>query len=566
VKRPLTDFAAQPNLDVSSATHTWSVKFWLACAIVGVLAGLAGGLLMVLLRYVEHTVWNYGSGTLVEAASRDSPWRHMLALLTAGLLVGVVGFAIRKTLGRPGDADAAIWFYSGRVPTLSTLAQALLSIVTVGMGVSLGRESPIKQAGGTLASRLAQWCRFSAGEQRLLVACGVGAGMASAYNVPVGGALFAVEVLLGCLSLRIALPALLSSVVATATSWIFLPAEPIYHVPAFPLTPQLAIWALLAGPLLGLATIPMVRAIDWAQLHKPKRGWPVFIAPVVAMGVLGALSIPFPQLLGNGKDAVQLAFADELSITLLVVLPGLKLLVTCGCLGTGASGGLFTPTMKIGALLGGLLGHGWNLIWPGASMGSCAVIGASAFLAAATQGPISSLVLVLELTRHVDGTMVPMLLAVTGAMLVARRIEVRSIYSMRVHPTDLNIDPATADLISPFEERISTEFTTISAAMSYGQVMQLLLSLPPGTTLYVLGHEGELVGKIDAEVIRTSELGSMPIVAAKASDVLALVDPLRVPLSEPEFRRRLTSAMELELPVVDAKTNHLIGVVQTNVS
>ncbi|CAN5231648.1 hypothetical protein BH10PLA2_BH10PLA2_29300 [soil metagenome] len=563
MKRPLTEFAAQPNLDVSSATHTWSVKFWLACAVVGVLAGLAGGLLMKLLRYVEHTVWNYDSGTLVEAASQDSPWRHMLALLTAGLLVGVVGFAIRKTLGRPGDADASIWFYSGRIPTLSTLAQAVLSIVTVGMGVSLGRESPIKQAGGTLASRLAQWCRFSLAEQRLLVACGVGAGMASAYNVPVGGALFAVEVLLGSMSLRIALPALLCSGIATLSSWLFLPAEPIYQVPEFPLTPQLTVWALLAGPLLGLATVPMVRAIDWAELHKPKRGWPVFIAPLVAMGVLGALSIPFPQLLGNGKDAVQLAFSDDLSITLLVVLPGLKLLVTCGCLGTGASGGLFTPTMKIGALLGGLLGHGWNLIWPGASMGSCAVIGASAFLAAATQGPISSLVLVLELTRHVDGTMVPMLLAVTGAMLVARRIEVRSIYSMRVHPAELNIDPSATTLASPFGDQIATDFTTISAAMSYGQVLQLLLTLPPHTTLYVLGHEGELVGKIDAEVIRTTKLGSMPIVSAKASDILVPVEPIHLTMTESDFRQRLAEATESELPVVDAKTHCLLGVVRT---
>ncbi len=562
MKRPLVEFAAQPNLDVSSALHTWSVRFWLVTAIVGALAGLAGGLLMKLLRFVEHTAWNYDSGSLVEAASQVSPWRHMVVLLSAGLLVGVVGFAIRKTLGPPGDADASIWFYSGRIPTLSTLAQSVLSIVTVGMGVSLGREAPIKQAGGTLASRLSQWCRFSGPEQRVLVACGVGAGMASAYNVPVGGALFAVEVLLGSISLRLALPALLSSVVATAASWLFLPAEPVYQVPEFPLTPQLTVWALLAGPLLGLATIPMVRAIDWAGLHKPKCGWPLFIAPLIALGVMGALTIPFPQLLGNGKDAVQLAFAGELGFILLLVLPGLKLLVTCGCLGSGASGGLFTPTMNIGALLGGLLGYVWNCVWPGASMGSCAIVGASAFLAAATQGPISALVLVLELTRHVDGTMVPMLLAVTGAMLVARRIETRSIYSMRIHPAETHVDIATRTLAPSLKERISTEFTTISAAMSYGQVLQLLLTLPANSTLYVLGHEGELIGKIDAETIRTNRLGSMPIVAAKASDVLAPVEPLVWPTADPDLLIRLASVKEFELPVVDAKSNRMLGIVR----
>src|SRR5207302_7252107 len=137
---------------------------------------------------------------------------------------------------------------------------------------------------------------------------------------------------------------------------------------------------------------------------------------------------------------------------------------TCGCLASGASGGLFTPTMTIGALLGGLLGHAWEHVWPGASMGSCSVIGASAFLAASTQGPISSLVLVLELTRHVDATMVPMLLAVAGAMMVARQLESRSIYSMRIHLREPQEQAADHLLFSKADGWILDDFQTISAA------------------------------------------------------------------------------------------------------
>jgi H+/Cl- antiporter ClcA len=149
--------------------------------------------------------------------------------------------------------------------------------------------------------------------------------------------------------------------------------------------------------------------------------------------LLGVLAIAFPQLLGNGKDTVQLAFSDQFSIGLLLLLPVLKLLTTVASLRCGASGGLFTPTMTIGALLGGALGHAWSHIWPGTlhQSGSYAVTGAAAVLAAATQGPLSSLVLVLELTRRVDATMVPLLLAVIGAALAARRLESRSIYSSR---------------------------------------------------------------------------------------------------------------------------------------
>jgi CIC family chloride channel protein len=113
------------------------------------------------------------------------------------------------------------------------------------------------------------------------------------------------------------------------------------------------------------------------------------------------------------------------------VLPGLKLVATAGCLASGAKGGLFTPTMTVGALVGALLAYFWNLAVPGAPMGCCAVIGSCALLAAATQAPVSAVVLVIELTRHIDPTMVPLLFAVAGATLIARRIEAESIYSIR---------------------------------------------------------------------------------------------------------------------------------------
>src|ERR1700722_6230529 len=117
-------------------------------ALTGVTAGLTGGALMRLLYWVEHVAWGYDTGTLLEAARLAPASRHVLILLAAGLLVGIGGTLIRTTLGRPGEAEAAIWFRSGRMPTLSTLVQSVHSIVTIGMGTSLGRESPIQQAGG----------------------------------------------------------------------------------------------------------------------------------------------------------------------------------------------------------------------------------------------------------------------------------------------------------------------------------------------------------------------------------------------------------------------------------
>lgn len=203
--------------------------------------------------------------------------------------------------------------------------------------------------------------------------------------------------------------------------------------------------------------------------------------------------------------------AALITISLPLILPGLKLIATAGCLGRGASGRPVHPDHDHRRSAWWFVWrHAWDRIWPGASMGSCAVIGSCAFLGATSQGLISALVLVLELTRHLDATMVPMLLVVTGAMLVARRIESRSIYSVRLHLDDL-----TAKLAAPESPRhlghlISQDFVTMSAATEYVQVVEHLLSSRCNGPVYILDHKGKLVGAIDAESLRTATLGAMP--------------------------------------------------------
>jgi len=304
-------------------------------------------------------------------------------------------------------------------------------VVIVGMGASLGREGAPKQAGAVIANALSDRAHLSDEQRRLLVACGAGAGMAAAYGVPLGGALFALEVLRGVLALRLVLPALLASLIATAVSWVALPDAPTYVIPAYLNSTSVAVWALLAGPVAGVVSVGYVRAIAWADRNKPK-GWQRLIAPALALGLLGLVSIRFPQLLGNGKDIAQLAFTGQVAPLLLLMLLFLKPAATVLCLGSGAPGGLFTPSLALGALLGGVLGHAWLWLWPGAPPGLFAVVGAAAVLAATTQGPISAVVLMMELTGRDRSFVVPLLLAVATATLVSRTIEPRSIYDARL--------------------------------------------------------------------------------------------------------------------------------------
>jgi H+/Cl- antiporter ClcA len=148
--------------------------------------------------------------------------------------------------------------------------------------------------------------------------------------------------------------------------------------------------------------------------------------------LLGALSTAFPQLLGNGKEIAQLAFTNQVAPLLMVALLVLRPLVTVMCLGSGVPGGLFTPSLALGALLGGVLGIAWSWIWPGVPPGLFAVLGAAAVLAATTHGPISSVVLIMELTARDRSFMLPLLIVVVIATVVARTLDPRSIYDARL--------------------------------------------------------------------------------------------------------------------------------------
>ncbi len=406
--------------------------FWLAVVLTGIGTGLGAAALTGLLELVQHTVWSGAGIDLLEAASRAAPWWHVAVLLTAGLLTGA-GQLLLKRLSSANSIDitAAIWFHAGRLPAGKTLASAVLSILLVGMGSSLGREGAPKQTGAVIANALADRTKLSDDARRLLVACGAGSGMAAAYGVPLGGALFALEVLRGELALRLVLPALVTSLIATGVSWAFLPDAPTYLIPSYPGSVSSAAWAILAGPVIGLISVLYVRAVAWADHHRPKGSWRI-AAPVLALTLLGAVSIPFPQLLGNGRDVAELAFTGKVALLLLLVLAFLKPAASLMCLGSGAPGGLFTPSLAFGALLGDLLGYSWSYVWPGVPPGLFAVLGAGAFVAATTQGPISAVVLMMELTGHARSFVVPMLLTVAIATLVARTMEPRSIYDARL--------------------------------------------------------------------------------------------------------------------------------------
>lgn len=402
--------------------------FWGMVVLTGVAAGLLGDGLMLLLHGVQHLAFGYHSGSFVAGVTHASGLRRVVSLAVAGLIGGVAWTLLRRyTKGEKSEVDDVLWNGDGVLSPRRSLGTSVISEIVIGMGASLGKEAAPKLMGGVAGSVLGRRMHLSAGQRRLLVACGAGAGLAAVYNVPLGGALFTAEVLYGAITLPVVLPALACAGIATLTGWLYLPTQPTYPgVPAYPLLGSELVWAVLAGPVIGVLSVGFIRLIGWVSLHRPS-GWKAVLAPVGAFTALGLVGLAYPALFGNGKDLTHQVFlSGGGGLLALLALFTLKPLVTALCLGSGASGGLFTPTMNTGALLGAFLGTAWSLLFPGAPVGAYAMIGA------AMQAPLAALVLILELTHSGFALMVPMIIATTIATLIARHIDGYSLYSARL--------------------------------------------------------------------------------------------------------------------------------------
>ncbi|MCR4467130.1 chloride channel protein [Burkholderia sp. SCN-KJ] len=415
-----------PSAPVSSSPSASSFARMAAVTILtGIGAGVGGMLLALLLHAIQHVAYDYslahvvGTESFLTGVSQADPQRRLAVLVVCGLVAGGGWWALYR-YGRPlVSIRRAVRAADPQMPFVSTTVHALLQIVTVALGSPLGREVAPREIGSLLAGQLAHRAGLTPADCRLMVACGAGAGLAAVYNVPLGGAVFVLEVLLGTFELRALVVAVVTSAIAAAVAWIGLGNEHQYTVPAFVLSTPLVAWSIVCGPLFGFAAYGFVRLTTRARADAPK-GRLLPVLALVNFAVIGVLAMRFPQLLGNGKGPASMGFDGTLTIGLAATLLVLKVAIEAGSLRAGAEGGLLTPGLANGALLGIVLGGLWSLAWPGASIGGCALVGATAFLAASMQMPITAVVLLLEFTRANHDSLVPMLLAVAGSLVAYR--------------------------------------------------------------------------------------------------------------------------------------------------
>ena len=398
---------------------------------VGVLAGVSALAIAYLMSLLQMAFWGTAHDVLAGAEAAQW-WRRMLVPVLGGAVVAGMAWLLRHDVRGAGTAGLteALALRGGHISTRQALPATLAGVVTVSSGGSLGREGPMIELAAAIGSRLGR--RFGLGTQqvRVLVCCGAAAAISAVYNAPIGGTIFVMEILIGSFALEIFGPVVIASVISTLIFRGAMGDLPRFVIPTYELV---SVWELAAylalGVLGGLFSVLTIRCIGGVDEAFRKWRAPGPARTVTGFALVGAIGIAFPQVFGNGAESVNLVLHEQLPLYLLLALPVAKLLATALTRGCGGAGGIFTPTLMMGALVGGAFGylvHGW---FPQhtAEYGAYALVGMGAVLAGTTHAPIMAIMMIFEQTNSYS-IILPLMLVCTISNLVARRIQPESLH------------------------------------------------------------------------------------------------------------------------------------------
>jgi CIC family chloride channel protein len=398
-----------------------SIVFWAA------LIGIGGALSSVAFREGVRALELLTTGqsqSLVQAASELVWWHRALVPVVGGVLAGVVLYFARRALTSTQAVDymEAVLVGDGRIAPGPTLANALSSLLTISSGGSIGREGAMVQLAAMIGSRLGLLAHAPVPRLRLMVACGGAAGIAAAYNAPISGALFVSEIVLGSIAMESFGPLIVASVTSSATIHHILGYGPVYDVPPvqFVSNWELGLYAVL-GVILGHLAPPFLALLEFAKSLFARLRLPLYLQLGVGGLIVGLISIGVPQVWGNGYSVVGTILRGQVVGAWLLVVLLAKVLATSATVGSRAVGGVFTPILFIGCALGALFGELVHGTLPSVTSqpAAYALIGMGSFLAAATHAPLTSILMLFEMTADYQ-IVLPLMLACVVAHFTAK--------------------------------------------------------------------------------------------------------------------------------------------------
>ena len=559
--------------------------------VAAIFVGLAGAIGAVAFRLLIRTVQAAAfdgaeglaelteQGLLAEASDpmgtvADVPWYGRILVPTiGGLIVGpLIYFFAREARGHGvPEVMKAVALRGGVIRLRVVAVKALASALSIGSGGSVGREGPIVQIGSAFGSSLGQILKLNTAQIRTLVGCGAAAGIAATFNAPIAGALFASEIIIRGFAVSEFTPIVISAVVAVVVSRFFLGNTPAFEVPAYEIVSPFELLPYMGvGVAAGLVAVLFIRTLSYSEDLFEKVPVPEYLRAAIGGALVGVIAIQLPHVYGVGYTTISWALAGSLPLITMGLLVLAKILATSITIGSGGSGGIFAPSLFLGAMTGGFLGSIIHMYFPEstASSGAYALVTMGAVVAATTHAPISAILIIFELTQTID--IIPALMsACVVSTLVSQLLNRDSIYTSKLTRQGIDLykeeDPNV--LKSLFvRDVLDPEPEVVPASASFKSILDLVVQ-SRHSQFFVVDDQNELMGAISLSELRRLiyEQDALQLVVV-AGD---LVDRRRPTVSRDDhldLLMHMFSGGEYdELAVVDA-SNRLVGsVIQKDV-
>ena len=529
----------------------------LLAGLVGLIAG--GGVVLFRLLYESITAAMIpgAQGHDLLEAIRARPWPWLIAGTSAGgLLVGLLRRFGAKGFEFHGVAQVihAVAYREGRIPARITGVRFLTNALSIGSGGSVGPEGPVIELGAGLGSTSAQALGLSPERIRTLVGCGAAAGLSAAFNAPIAGAIFALEIVLKDFAVVTFSPIIVASVLSTVLSRMVLGAEPAFAVPGYELvSPYELFFYVGLGVLAGLWGALFSHSLRHSERLCARVPFPRPLLPAAGGALLGVGLVFLPELYGVGYEPITSLLQGEFTWTMITLLLVAKFVATNLTLGSGFAGGIFAPILFMGSAMGALVGKGVNAILPEQSSapGAYALVGMAALMAAVTHAPITSILLVFEMTGGYE-VILPLMLSCIAAVAVAQAVSRGSAFTLGLtaHGLDVNYGRESAILRNYYAEDIMhTEVPKVHLSTRFGEILDRFIEHREDRW-YVVDDHDRLVGAIDLHDIKSvlQEQGLRWVVIA--ADVMHPVERTVSRRENLEDAILVLSGGEDEVPVI----------------
>ena len=536
--------------------------------VVGVLGGFTNFIFYTCIDWVQKAVFGRPSD-LVELAEVLEWWQVLLVPALGGLAAGLIlhwGLRLVKRQGTTNFLEVVI-AGDGRLPLRSAIIKGISSLISIGSGGSIGREGAITHLSATFASKWGQLAKWQPYRLRLLVACGAASGLASPYNAPVAGAVFAAQIVLGNFSMNLFAPVVFSSVIATIVSRSFLNVQP-YVVPTFNFTSITQLpWFLLLSMICGMVGASFLKMLRRSEEEFSRLPLPIYARLAIGGLIVGIIAVGFPEVWGNGYSVINRILEGKFTLQILFAVFFAKWLATLATVGSGAVGGVFTPTLFFGAAVGSLFGmllHAANIGIP-LPTGTFALVGMCAALSATTRSPLLAMIMIFEISLNYS-MMPALMLASVVATLVSKRLYPESIYTEPLRKKGLSLPEDTTRTGAATEQTIGDIMRAPIPPLNENSTMREVAArflTNPNNFLPVVDSENRLTGIVALQDLKEHLHTGRELDIVIAFDVMRPPPPCLTPSQRLQDALPILLASEQRnIPVVNTFTeNRLVGAV-----